>query len=58
VNRRSGASEIENPIHLDIKGKRYVMTHHFEQRTRKQMRYVSLSSCIKIVDTQNVVTLI
>jgi hypothetical protein len=58
MDRRSGASEIEYLIYLDIKRKRNVKAHQFKISMVKEMSDIFLGPGKEVIDTKDVVPLI
>jgi hypothetical protein len=55
VDRRRGAREVENFVHLDVERKGDVVAHQLEARIRHQVRDVALRAGVEVVHTEHVV---
>ncbi len=58
VNRGSRTGEIEDPIDFNVKRKRNVVTHRFEQGIAQQVSNVALAAGEVVVDAQDVMAVI
>ena len=54
MDRRGGAGEIENLVHLDEQRMGHVVAHSLEMRVRQQMRDIVLAPGEVIIDAQYV----
>jgi len=58
MNRRCRAGEVINSIHLDVKGKSYVMAKKFKKRILQKMLNISLRSGVKVIHADNVLSIL
>jgi len=58
MDRRSGTGQVKNFIHLQIKGKGYIVSDQFEIGIIEKVYNVALGPGIKIIHTNNITPLI